>query len=105
MTKPILHLNLIKSWFDIIGIEKLEEYRNITPYWDRVFRGDGMIRIKGNWYKASDVIVCFSNGYSKNRPQKYFEIMELSVGTGNTKWGAEPDIEYFVLKLGKKISF
>jgi hypothetical protein len=104
MTKPILHLNLIKHWFDIIGIEKFEEYRNITPYWDRIFRADGMIRIKGNWYKASDIIVCFSNGYSKNRPQKYFEIIGLSVGIGNPKWGAEPGIDYFILEIGKQIS-
>ena len=36
--KSILHLNLKKKWFDMIlsGI-KTDEYREMSPYWERVF--------------------------------------------------------------------
>jgi hypothetical protein len=102
MNKPILHLNLIKKWFDIIGEVKLEEYREITPYWERYFSGNS-IRIKGKWYNPNEVIVCFSNGYAKDRPQKFFNIKELRVGVGNPIWGATPDKNYFVIVLGERI--
>ena len=68
MEKPILHLNLEKKWFDmILSGEKKEEYREIKPYWNRVF--STYIKIKGKVYHPSDVIIRFSNGYAKNRRQ------------------------------------
>ena len=101
--KPILHLNLIRKWFDMIGNEKTEEYREITTYWSRVFT-NGHIKIKGKCYHPTDVNVRFSNGYAKERPQKTFEIKFLTVGLGKYEWGADPGKQYFILTIGKRIN-
>lgn len=100
--KPILHLNLIKKWFDIIGEEKKEEYRAMSEHWSKVFQ-NGKIKIKGKFYHPTDVVVCFSNGYSKNRPQKKFKLKGLKVWIGKEEWGAEKDVQYFVLSIGDTI--
>jgi hypothetical protein len=95
---PILHLNLTKRWFDAVGVTKFEEYRALTPYWGRVFV-DGKIRIRGKLYEPNDVIVCFSNGYAKNRPQKTFRIKGMSIGIGRPDWGAVNNTEYYIITL------
>lgn len=105
VNKPILHLNLIRKWFDMVGVEKLEEYRANSDFWSRTFVENGTkIKIKGVVYNPQDVIICFSNGYSKNRPQKFFEISSLFKGEGIKDWGAEEGVKYFVLKLGNQIT-
>lgn len=96
---PILHLNLHRKWFNIIGCQKTEEYRAITTYWSRIFC-EGKIKIKGKYYHPKDVVVCFSNGYTKNRPQKKFKINGLKVGFGQEKWGADPNTQYFIIQIG-----
>ena len=46
MLPAVLHLNLTKKWFDMIEAgEKKEEYREIKPFWNRVF--SCYIKIKG----------------------------------------------------------
>lgn len=98
--KPILHLNLKKQWFDMIKAKiKKEEYRAITPYWSRIFH-NGNIKIKGKHYHPTDVLICFSHGYSRNRPQLTVPCEGLRVRTGYEAWGAVNDEQYFVLKLG-----
>jgi len=88
--KPILHLNLKKKWFDmIVSGEKKEEYRDITAYWARRFS-----------IAADAVIICFSNGYAKNRPQVFVECTDLHIGIGKKEWGASGK-EQFILSLGK----
>ena len=100
--KPVLHLNLKKKWFDmILSGEKKEEYRETKPYWDRIFfSGFGAILIKEICYKPEDIIICFSNGYAKDRRQFYIKCNGLKRGFGLEKWGAEKDKIYYVLKLG-----
>jgi hypothetical protein len=100
---PVLHLNLIRKWFDIIGDQKNEEYRAITPYWSRIF-SNGKIKIKGKYYHPTDVVVCFSNGYAKDRPQKTFKVKGLKVGFGHSLLGAEFDTQYFILQIGERLS-
>ena len=96
---PVLHLNLIKVWFDMIKKgDKKEEYRDITEYWGRRFV-NGKIKIKGVCYHPSDVIVCFSNGYAKNRDQFYVQIKGMKVGKGKPEWGAQLNQQYHVLQL------
>ena len=57
MDKRILHLTLLKKWFDLIASgEKTKEYREIKPYWT-----------KRLFDKSFDEIY-FKNGYSKNAP-------------------------------------
>ncbi|MBR9683567.1 ASCH domain-containing protein [Candidatus Woesearchaeota archaeon] len=57
MRKRILHLTLLKKWFDLIASGKKKvEYREIKPYWT-----------KRLLEKEFDEIY-FKNGYSKNAP-------------------------------------
>jgi len=99
---PILHLNLTKKWFDIIGNPKHEEYRTINQYWSRIFI-NGKIKIKGKYYLPADIIVGCSNGYAMKRPQKLFRIIDLKTGFGNPAWGAKPNTQYFILIIGEQL--
>lgn len=102
LSRPVLHLNLRKKWFDMIASgEKKEEYREIKPHWQRVFTS--YIKIKGKRYHPSDVNIIFSNGYSKNRRQMLVPVLYLSVNEGKPEWGAEVGKEYFVISLGNPI--
>lgn len=96
--KPVLHLNLIRKWFDMIGDPKTDEYRLCSDYWNRIFI-NGKIKIKGKFYHPSDVEVCFSNGYAKARPQKRFDIKSVHVGFGKPEWGAITNTQYFVITI------
>ena len=110
MKKPILHLNLKKKWFDMILLgSKKEEYREMSEYWMHRFNsmfftlGQGhpiKIIIKNVRYDPTDVIICFSNGYRKDRRQFKIECKDLTAGKGRTEWGAEKNVNYFILKLG-----
>ena len=83
----------------IQSLEKPEEYRDISPYWKRVFKENGKIKIKGKYYHPSDVMICFSNGYAKDRDQMYCDLLSYRVGEGLQKWGAIPGKQYFVLRI------
>lgn len=100
--KPILHLNVKRQWFDMIesGIKK-EEYRVQSSYWSRILMNH--IRIKGLSYHPTDVILCFSNGYSPNRDQIFTKCNGLYLGYGNPAWGALKDVQYFIIKIGDKL--
>lgn len=57
MEKKILHLTLLKKWFDEIASgRKVEEYRDLKPYWE--------IRLENRDYDE----IWFKNGYSKGVP-------------------------------------
>jgi hypothetical protein len=100
---PVLHLNLKSKWFDMIACgEKKEEYREIKPYWGRLFQTG--IKIKGRNYHPSDVVICFSNGYAKDRKQMLFKCKNLATRTGRPEWGAEPNQIYYVLLLGERLA-
>ncbi len=102
--QPILHLVLTKKWFDMMGNPKTEEYREITPYWSRVF-SRGQVKIKGIRHAATDVVVCFSLGYASDRPQRFFYLRGLKIQSGGVpEWGAKPDTMYFVLLIGDEIN-
>ncbi|PHN06963.1 hypothetical protein [Flavilitoribacter nigricans] len=103
MPKPLLHLNLKRKWFDMIRSgEKKEEYREIKPYWNRIF-GQANILINGRYYHPTDVIICFANGYRKDRPEMLFECTGMKVSKGLPEWGAEPGKQYYVFSLGEEI--
>lgn len=100
MNKPVLHLNLKRKWFDMIKSgKKTEEYRKQSKYWNRVFKDEGHIKIKGKYYHPTDVIICFSNGYAKNRAQFYCGCRGLYVKFGKEEWGAVLGEQYFCLSL------
>ena len=101
----ILHLNLKKKWFDLIGADvKKEEYRDIKPYWNRIFQ-NGKIKIKGELYNPKDITICFSNGYSKERLQIFVKLLDYKIKEGNPEWGAIPNKKYHTLILGEILNF
>ena len=66
MTMRILHLTLIRKWFDKIACgEKTKEFREIKPYWTK--------RLKGKTYDE----VWFKNGYNKNVPFMRVELKNI----------------------------
>lgn len=88
-----LHLVLKTKWYRMIESgEKLEEYRELTDYWAK--------RIEG---KDFDCVV-FYLGYQKDRESMAFLPRGIEPGTGKKEWGAIPDKEYYVIKLGDRIS-
>lgn len=100
---PILHLNLKAIWFDMIAsLEKKEEYRDIKPSWSRIFTDKG-IKIKGKHYRPEDILICFSNGYAKNRRQMLFKLDRVAKREGIAEWGAREGKRYHCLVLGNKI--
>lgn len=85
----VLQLILRRKWFDmILSGEKLEEYREIKPYWTSRFEG-----------KHFDV-VRFRNGYHDTDPSFDIELESIKSGIGNLVWGA-PANKVYILKLGK----
>ena len=117
--KP-LHLALKKKWFDLIdsGV-KTEEYRDVKPYWEkRLLNYKG---IKANWknlifrefltgrfdacadYPRGFTHVVFRNGYAKDAPRMTFKLESITIGEGREEWGAAPNKQYFIIKLGERI--
>lgn len=109
--KVILHLNLKRKWFDMIKAgKKATEYRNLSPYWMTRFRRVTIlgchfysVEIKGKRYIPNDVVICFSNGYARDREQFHIELLDISVGAGVQRLGANKGQYYFKLKLGNII--
>lgn len=97
----ILHLTLKEKWFEMVASgEKLEEYRDMKPYWDkrlRVWPDDPEL------LKTFDLVE-FRHGYAKDAPIVLMECDGLTTGQGMRSWGAEPDVEYYIIKLGKILS-
>lgn len=106
--------------------EKSEEYRDVTShwasrlllpgdyvYWKTYYKGqeDALLNYLKKHAGDSDCRwkpmmeqVIFQNGYAKNSPRMTFEIESISVGKGKEERGAEPNKEYFVIKLGKRLN-
>ncbi len=96
-----LNLTLSKKWFDMIASgEKLEEYREIKPYWEsRLIDKEATFYLNEMIYNQFD-IVSANNGYSKNCPNIKWKHGGVTIGTGKPEWGAEPNKLYFILKIG-----
>lgn len=125
-----LDLVLKKKWYDMIASgEKIEEYREIKPYWITRLLYEHSIhipdkeykigRLRANFFASSvDVLkyklecqgvrfrefcnVTFHIGYAKNRPSMTFTIKEIVIDEGKEEWGAEKGKAYFVIKLGER---
>lgn len=89
----VLHLTLKKKWFDMIASgEKLEEYREMKPYWHK--------RLSNRQYD----LIRFRNGYSADAPTMTVELNGICRGLGIFHWGARPGEQVYILRLGKIIS-
>jgi hypothetical protein len=76
--KKILHLTLLKKWFNEIELGiKTTEYRDIKPYWTT--------RLLNKEFDE----IHFKNGYGKNSPFMRVEFKELRIEKGK-----------YALKLG-----
>lgn len=100
----MLTLPIKKKWFDLIKArEKIEEYREIKPYYaSRFFKnyldsGCGLEWVLNNDPEVYRHII-LRNGYSSNSPsiQCYVRIKK---GYGKPEWGAEPNKLYYVLTI------
>jgi len=84
----------------IASRKKPEEYREVKQYWNKrllLFSPPG-----GFKFKHFD-IVRFKNGYGKDAPTMDVVCLGISITMGNAKWGATPNVHYYVIKLGKII--
>lgn len=105
MKNETLHLTLNKQWFDMIKSgEKKEEYRSIVPYWTKRLCE---FNKKENVYEIYKFkFVEFSLGYPKKGDTEKimkFKINDIVIGLGKEEWGAEPGMNYFIIRLGDKV--
>jgi len=103
----ILDLVLTGKWYDMIdnGV-KIEEYRDITPYWiNRLCKKVTNSEIYLGNIKHVDIRhfdeVYFHRGYTKTTMS--FKIKDITIGKGKTEWGAPDNREVFIIKLDKRL--
>lgn len=94
----MLTLPIKKQWFDMIFNNiKLEEYREIKPYYTKRFQSIGLLDTNGKrTYERK--MIALRNGYSANSPMMYVDVT-LDIGKGKTDWGAVKDTEYYILNI------
>lgn len=117
----ILDLPLKAKWYEMIESgNKKEEYREIKKYWiGRLAKCGGRNSYEKTGFYCKKAI-CFScitrgNGF---HPKEYthvrfrfgytkrtmlFELESITIGVGNTNWGAPDNECVFIFKLGKCI--
>lgn len=105
-----LYLTLKSEWFDMIASGyKLEEYRDIKPYWikrflTRPFYDDKNPVLTKDMIKRYERIE-FRNGYSKNARKMVVKWHGLSIGQPLFKWSGIKEREpKFIIDLGHIIS-
>ena len=126
-----LQLSLKTKWFEMTkaGI-KTEDYREITPYWEKRLFDCEIGCTKSKFYGQCQEIIgvqvvnsfpchnceygdlkkftqnTMTLGYPKSTDTDRiirFEHAGIEIRTGNPEWGAEPNKLYFVIKHGEKL--
>lgn len=117
----ILDLPLKAKWYEMIESgNKKEEYREIKKYWiGRLAKcgGRNSYEKTGFYCKKGICFSCITRGNGFH-PKEYthvrfrfgytkrtmlFELESITIGVGNTNWGAPDNECVFILKLGKCI--
>ena len=81
----------------IITLDKLEEYREIKPYWTKRLQTIGLLDENGNpTTKTTNVIL--RNGYGAGCIEAEVRVT-IRKGTGRTEWGAKPGEKYYILTI------
>ena len=102
----VLELPLKSEWYLMIELgKKLEEYREIKPYWSKRLVGYERPLFSHRYgYQQSNVKgythVRFRYGYTKR--SMLFKIDKIIIGRGNPEWGAPTDKDVFIIKLGER---
>lgn len=87
----MLTLPIKKVWFDMIATgEKLEEYRDISDYYNSRFKSG----------ETKEIFL--RNGYSRFSPTIKV-LVKISQGYGKEIWGAIPNKKYWILTILKII--
>lgn len=101
------------KWFDMMLTEdetlrKLEEYRRLSDYWGKRFAtalgffGEDAVGALNQYIRKKGItesfMVAYRNGYSRLSPLAEAKVA-LTIGPGQEKWGAFPDVEYYVQKI------
>ena len=105
----MLTLPIKQKWFDMImSGEKLEEYRDIKPYWTKRLNISPIILNIENLVKDGDINLThvvheckIRAGYNKSSPTATIYYW-VDIGSGKENWGAEPDVEYYRLHIVQK---
>lgn len=98
----MLVLPIKKKWFDMIKAgEKLEEYREVKPYYDSRLLNYFECIDCGSFaiispYNEKEIIL--RNGYKRESPSLLCHCT-LDMGTGKKEWGAQKDKRYYILKI------
>ena len=95
--KKVLTLTVSKQWFDmIVADEKIEEYREIKPYWIKRLTTNCEVEYDvaletycGKVLYRPYIHVLFINGYRKDSPRIEKEIKSITIG--KPKKGLCPD--------------
>ena len=98
----MLTLPIKRKWFDmILSGEKTDEYRENTAYWRRrlLYRAQPINGEGTAW------LLALRNGYRSDSPKAIVEISDITVGTGNPEWGAEPGVEYLRLHIKRVVKY
>ena len=117
MQEKILHLTLKKKWFDMIASgEKLEEYRELKPYWflrlmvgflngaNKVETVETFYKVYGEkMFKRFDYII-FRNGYASNAPTIKVQCLGITIGHAKPEWSDNWQGEVFIIKLGELLT-
>lgn len=103
-------LPIKKKWFYMILMgEKKEEYRKIKPYYTSRFvkllgfpksENKDVNELLAQIATQKSFEIMFRNGYSIISPAFIAECY-LKIGTGKKEWGAEEEMEYYILKIDK----
>ena len=103
----ILPLVLKKKWYDMIASgEKLEEYREFKPFWQKRIE-KWKSNQSGSWQEMSSnkwLVIGFSCGYRK--PDMFFLLHFNTVleGAQHPEWG-EPEGVHYVLGFRERVEF
>lgn len=88
----MLTLPIKKRWFDmIVSGEKLEEYRDDTPYYAGRFGVSELLHKPLN--------VCFRKGYRADSPKIYCTVIPCRRFGAKPEWGGDPDKLCWVLQI------
>lgn len=94
----MLTLPIKQKWFDMIksGVKE-EEYREITPFYEKRFRNVPTFKENGK----TMFLLILQNGYRKDAQRLVIRCW-MDIGKGKTEWGAAPGVQYYRLHIVDK---